>query len=317
MLQTLVNSAGRFLGDLGRAWIRERLPVRGMRSTVLAPSNKQRALRRLTLTDEVSRTLFEGYAAHRHSRRGDEETGWVLLGHREGDEVVVLATLPAGARCSAGVAHVQFNSSAQALGSCIIRQHDRRLRMLGVVHTHPGSMRHPSDGDYRGDSQWVKQLRSEGVFGIGTVDSRGGGDGMFARQPRPHVQALGELTFCWYALGPGDPDYRVLPYTVTLGPDLARPLHPLWPLIEAYAEQLERLYRQQAGVTFEVLRRTDGSALSVTIPLMEPYESVRVLLEGSAVQYFLLREGDVIAVDPKEERIDRAVYLLLAELAAW
>ncbi|OAI40924.1 hypothetical protein AYO40_04075 [Planctomycetaceae bacterium SCGC AG-212-D15] len=317
MLQTLVSSAGRLLGDLGRSWIRERFPLRGVRTATPPASSKYRPLRRLTLTDEVSRTLFEEYSAHRNSRRGDDETGWVLLGHREVDEAVVLATLPAGARCSSGVAHVQFNSSAQALGSCIVRQHDRRLRTLGVVHTHPGSLRHPSDGDFRGDCQWVRQLAGgEGVFGIGTVDARGRGDGLFARQPRPHVQALGPLTFCWYALGPSDPDYRPLPYTITLGPDLARPLHPLWSSVEGYAEQLERLYRQLAGVTFEVLRRSDGSALSVNIPLAEPDQSLRVLLEGSTLQYYLLREGDVIAVDPGESRIDRAVYLLLAELAA-
>ena len=73
--------------------------------------------------------------------------------------------------------------------------------MLGVVHTHPGSLRHPSDGDFRGDIQWVGQLRGgEGVFGIGTAD------GKYARpadelwQPRPNMHSLGELGFTWYSL---------------------------------------------------------------------------------------------------------------------
>jgi proteasome lid subunit RPN8/RPN11 len=316
VLQTLVASAGRFINDLGRAWIRERNPVLG-RGAKPALSAGQQPLRHVTLTDEVCRSLFEEYAGHRRSHRGNEETGWVLMGVREADEAIVLATLPAGAHCSAGVAHVQFNSSAQALGSLILRQRDRRLAMLGVVHTHPGSLRHPSDGDYQGDRKWVNALRGgEGVFGIGTVDARARGDGVFARQPRPHMQALGELSFCWYALGKGDPDYRPLPYRITLGPDLARPLHPVWSSVELYAEQLERLFRQQAGVTIDVVPGTQGSALSIRVPLIEPYDSIRIMLEGSKVLYYLLREDDVLEVAPKEERVDRAVYLLLAELAA-
>lgn len=313
MLQDLVSNASRLFRDLGRAWIRREVP----RARSAPAEGKYRSLRSFTLTDEVSRTLFEEYATHRRSQRGDDETGWLLLGLREEDEAIILATLPAGAACSAGVAHVQFNSSAQALGSRIVRQQDRRLKILGVVHTHPGSLRHPSDGDFRGDSQWVTGLRGgEGVFGIGTVDGRARGDRMFARQPRPHVQALGELTFCWYALGQGDSDYRPIPYRITLGPDLARPLHEVWSSVEAFAEPLERLYRQQAGIAIDVVAGSKGPALAVRVPVIEPYDSLRVMIEGDTVHYYLLREGDVIAVDPKEERLDRAVYLVLAELAA-
>src|SRR5262245_32627439 len=116
-------------------------------------------LRRVLLTDGVGRTLFEEFAAHRAETRGDEETGWLLLGLREADQALVLATLPAGTQRDAGVAHVRFNSVAQAVGSRIVRQTDRRLSILGVVHTHPGSLRHPSDGDYEGDRVWVGQLR--------------------------------------------------------------------------------------------------------------------------------------------------------------
>ena len=52
-------------------------------------------LRRVVLTDEVGRTLFEEYAAHRATDRGAEEIGWQLLGLRGPDEAVALATLPA------------------------------------------------------------------------------------------------------------------------------------------------------------------------------------------------------------------------------
>src|SRR5206468_12639274 len=158
--------------------------------------------------------------------RGGEETGWLLLGWRDADEAVALATLPAGADREAGEAHVRFNSSAQAVGSRIVRQTDRRLTMLGVVHTHPGSLRHPSDGDFQGDTQWVGQLRGgEGVFGIGTADGTRESGTVVARQPRSHVQCLGELSLSWYSLGSGDRRYRTMPVALTLGPDLARPLH--------------------------------------------------------------------------------------------
>ena len=158
---------------------------------------------------------------------------------------------------------MRFNSTAQALGSRIVRQADRRLTLLGVVHTHPGSLRHPSDGDFRGDSQWVGQLRGgEGVFGIGTADAPAGPPAaLFAYQPRPNVQCLGELRFSWYALGHGDPGYRPLPVELTLGPDLARGLHTVWNCIEAHAERLERLYRQQTGVRFEVVGDERGPGL--------------------------------------------------------
>jgi hypothetical protein len=268
------------------------------------------------LTDEVNRTLFEGYAAHRKGERGDEETGWVLLGVREASEAVVLATLPAGAGREAGVAHVRFNSSAQALGSRIVRQLDRRLAMLGVVHTHPGSLRHPSDADFQGDSLWVGRLRgAEGVFGIGTADGVGSAGIAIARQPKPHVQCLEDLRLSWYSLREGDRQYRPLPVGLTLGPDLARPLHCVWPTIEVFADQLDRLCRQQAGISFQVVDGTDGSALAVNLPLAEPGGALRLLLEEKHVHYYLVRGGDLAAVDPHEPQVDRGVYLLLAELA--
>ena len=109
------------------------------------PASSLRRLRQVRLTDGVGHTLFEEYAGHR-ANRGEVETGWVLLGLREADEAIVVATLPAGAEADAGVAHVRFNSEAQVVASRIVRQSDRRLRILGVVHTHPGSLRHPSEG---------------------------------------------------------------------------------------------------------------------------------------------------------------------------
>jgi proteasome lid subunit RPN8/RPN11 len=320
MWQALLSSARRVLGDVPGKLLRERLPpALPHRSRV----REYQALERVVLTDGVGRTLFEEYAAHRAGDDGEEETGWILLGLRERREAVVLATLPAGTQRDASATHVRFNSGGQVIGSLIVRQQDRRLTMLGVVHTHPGSLRHPSEGDYRGDREWVQALSlrrflrgKEGIFGIGTADAHCSAGTIVAEQPSAHVQCLGELRFSWYALGHGDPGYRPLPVTLTLGPDLARPLHEVWVAIEAHAERLERLYRQQAGVTFGVVPEEKGSWLAVNVPVAGAATAIRVLLRPKETQYFLLRNGEMLAVDCPEDRVDRGVYLLLAELAA-
>ena len=317
MLQALVGSARRLFEDLTRSWQPERLVVPERPEPLQAGPRTYQPLQRVVLTDGVSRTLFEEFTAHRESSRGEEETGWVLLGVRETESALVLATLPAGTERNAGVGHVQFDSRGQVLGCRIVRQADRRLTMLGVVHTHPGSLRHPSDGDYRGDRTWVGQLRGgEGVFAIGTADGAAGNGTLVARQPRPSVQTLGKLCLSWYALGKGDRGYRPLSVDLTLGPDLARPLHGVWPALEANAQQIDRLLSQQAGVTFEVHAGKCSPALALNLPLVEPECSLRVLLEGKQVEYYLCRGGELLAADPQESRIDRGVYLLLAELAA-
>src|SRR5207244_3346903 len=83
-------------------------------------------------------------------------------------------------------------------------------------------------GDLRGGGRWVRHLRGlEGVFGIGTADGPEGPGTLFAYQPRPHVQCLGALRFSWYALRHGETTYRALPVGLTIGPDLARPLHDI------------------------------------------------------------------------------------------
>ncbi|MFN4258817.1 MAG: Mov34/MPN/PAD-1 family protein [Gemmataceae bacterium] len=316
MWQVLVSTTSQLLEEMQGTLRR----VRGgepQRRPVVGGSVPYHPLQRVVLTDGVGRTLFQEFAEHRSSTRGEEETGWVLLGLREAHQAIALATLPAGAERNAGVAHVRFNSIGQALGSRIVRQTDRRLTILGVVHTHPGSLRHPSDADYRGDSRWVGQLRGgEGIFAIGTADGHADNDPLLARQPKPHLQCWGKLCFSWYALKDGDASYRPLPVAMTLGPDLARPLHTVWSTIEKHAERLDRLAQQQKGVRFDVVPGRSGEMLVVTIPLAEPYDALRVLLEEDAVHYFLLRDGDILAADPREQRVDQGVYLLLAELAS-
>src|SRR5262249_39457597 len=192
----------------------------------------------------------------------------------------------------AGVAHVRFSSDAQALASRIVRQADRRLTTLGVVHTHPGSLRRPSDGDLRGDADWVRHLRGhEGVFGIGTADGPDDEGALFAHQPRPHVQCWNGLRFSWYALRQGDSAYRALPVELTMGPDLARPLHPVWTALEAHATRLDRLYLQQAGLAFDVADGPHGPTLVLTLPLAAKGDAVRVLVHEKEVRYLVVRGG--------------------------
>lgn len=316
MLQVLVSNTRQLLADLSRSLLGERNPPPQPRPATKIPRAPYEPLQRILLTDGVGRTLFEEYAAHRKQARGDEEIGWVLMGYREGNKAVVLATLPAGAERDASVAHVLFNSRAQEVGSHIVRQVNRRLTILGVVHTHPGSLRHPSQGDYQGDSQWVGGLRGgEGVFGIGTADASSDNGLLIASQPKPHVQCMGELRLSWYGLRYGDAGYRPLPVELTLGPDLARPLHEVWPVIERHADQLARLRQQQIGLTFQLMESDAGLDLWVNIPLTEPGQSLRVLLNEEEVRYYLRREGELLAPNFTEERVDRGVYLLLAELA--
>jgi hypothetical protein len=277
-------------------------------------------LRRVYLTGEVNRTLFEEYAAHRASDRGREETGWVLLGVRGPDEATVLATLPAAADRDAGEAHVWITGPAHVLASRIVRQHDRRLTMLGVVHTHPGSLRHPSKGDLRGDREWVPQLRgAEGVFGIGTADAgteNGSAPGTAAgSSPKPHVWCVSGLRFSWYTLADGDWRYHPVPVGLVEGPDLARPLRPVWGAIEGHAERLDRLARQLVGTRFEVTDGRHGPALAATAGLAEPGQAVRVVLEGKEVRYYYEAGGEVFQADLPDAPPDQGVYLLLADLA--
>ena len=180
------------------------------------------------------------------------------------------------------------------------------------MHTHPGSLRHPSEGDYQGDSLWVGRLRGgDGIFGIGTADAVG----MNGSPAEPHRQILGALCFSWYALGQGDKRYRNLPIEVALGPDLAKPLHPVWDLIEKHADALDRLCRQQTLVTFEIAAEPKGPALAVKLPLADKDSFLRIVLEREETRYFVQHEGMLSAVDPEEENVERAVYLILAELA--
>src|SRR5437773_5119809 len=102
------------------------------------PKPAGRRLERVVVADGVMQTLFEDYAEHRRTLRGDEEIGWILLGVWHDGGALALAAVPAGAEREASASHVRFNADAQALASRFLRQEDKRLTIIGVVHTHPG-----------------------------------------------------------------------------------------------------------------------------------------------------------------------------------
>jgi proteasome lid subunit RPN8/RPN11 len=275
-------------------------------------------LARVVLTDEVNRTLFGEYAAHRATDRGHEETGWLLLGRRRADEVVVMATLPAPSDRDAGEAHVWVSGPAHLLAQRVVRQQDRSLTVVGLVHTHPGSLRHPSRWDYKGDKEWVGRLRGGGgVFGIGTADAEQDTDGTpVGSSPQPNMQCLGGLRFSWYTLKTGDAKYQDAPIELTIGPDLAHNLRPVWPQIEKHAARLDRLAQQLARVRFEVVEGKYGPALAVAVGLADPGHAVRALLDGPEVRYVYEAGESAFQVDPGIAAPDEGVYRILAELAA-
>lgn len=290
--------------------LRYALPRRGVTpvpaAPLLLPNGKR--LERLVLAEGVLQTLFGDYAEHRESPRGTEEIGWFLLGHWEEGHVVALAALPAGAERDASEGHVRFNTDAQALASYILRQQDKRLREIGVVHTHPGSMRYPSSGDLMGDSRWVGQLRSgEAVFGIGTADGAG--------EDAEDAHSTGEICFSWYALRAGDSQYRPLRIETQSGHDLALGLRHAWHVIEAHATPLLRLCRQLARVQVSVIEEDFQPLLAVRVPLPMTSQQLRLLLTETEARYYWESEGKLNAIEPHESSIDRAVYLILAELA--
>ena len=87
-------------------------------------------------------------------------------------------------------------------------------------------------------------------------------------------------------------------------------------MVEEHAGALDRLYRQQVGVTFDVVGGKEKPGLAMNIPLAEPGIAVRVVMREGAVRYYLAKNGDLLAADCQEECVDRGVYLLLAALAA-
>jgi hypothetical protein len=105
-----------------------------------------------------------------------------------------------------------------------------------------------------------------------------------------------------------------VPVQVTIGPDLARPLHNVWPTVELHAQRLDRLCRQLARTRFELHRDDASATLHLVVPIGAE-ESIRVVLDGEDVRYCLVQKDQWMQSDQEEPLVDRGVYLMLAALA--
>ena len=275
-----------------------------------------RPLARLRLTDQVSHTLFDEFAAHRAGARGDEETGWVLLGLREGDNALALATLPAGAGREAGQAHVRFNASAQRSAA-----------------GRSGSM----TGDCR-CSAWSTRIRAVcGTPATGISAGTANGSGSFAaakgysESARPIVaqdRPMPWLGSPWHTVNAWEIcAFPGMLWARTIGPIGHCPLRSRWaPIWPSHCGRCGAKSRNTPSgwinwpgsrpVTFGVLPGRKAPALAVEVPLADPGQAVRILLEGKEVRYYLVRDGEPFAADIGEVRVDQGFYLVLAELAA-
>jgi proteasome lid subunit RPN8/RPN11 len=303
------------VSDLLRQWsetiarpatlaVPERWPV------LVQPTGPLKPLERVSIHEAVMATLFREFTEHRQSYRSEEETGWLILGLRDETSATVMATLPAGANRDAGEAHVQFNSEAQAVAMRLLFPRERRLKLLGVVHTHPGTLRHPSRGDFEGDRDWVTQLPGQqGIFGIGTVSPKGD------EQHLAHTQQQNGLRFDWYCLKREDRRYQPRAIEVIDGPDLAEDLRPIWPILESHAAELERIARQLAKVRFNVLA-TPEPALGVVIGLTELKHTLQVVITQNHRQFLYEVDGELFLPNlPAEMPLEPAIYRFLQEFA--
>lgn len=115
------------------------------------------------------------------------EAGWLLLGIRQECLQATAALRGEGQGRS-----VTFGALWDSVME--MRAEDKRIEVLGLVHTHPGSNHFPSDADFDADRQWLKRLRGRaGVFGIGTSLADAG-------SIKEAVSVRGEQAITWWSL---------------------------------------------------------------------------------------------------------------------
>jgi len=280
----------------------------------------------------VLRTMFEDFHAHRGTARGEEETGWLLIGRRESAGVVIEAALPPGEFRDAGVAHVNMNSTAQSVAMRILKKAHPDLDVLGVAHTHPGRLNRPSHGDYQGDSLWVPKLRKrEGIFAIGVWDfdkTLNSGcdaakyqleedDGADVRGVCSSSHSSGRAHFFWFALAQGDGWYRHLSVEEMPGEDLGREIRGHWEVIEHFAGSIDRLVHMQPALQMGLipLEMMEVPTMVLCQPLAREGEELQVVLQGREVGFFRMTPENPEEIVGPSERLDAAFYEVMARLA--
>lgn len=280
----------------------------------------------------VLRSMFGDFLAHKETDRGEDETGWLLLGTRKAGAKVIEAALPAGEFRDAGVSHVNMNSTAQAVAMRILKKAHPELDVLGVAHTHPGRLNRPSNGDFQGDRLWVPNLRGgEGIFAIG-IWSCGNpvnpGDGpmntcgedddaaeILGAGSRSH--SMGGAVFNWFSLASGESWYRGLSVEETPGVDLGLEIRGHWDLIEFFAGSIERLVQMQPGIQMGLIPL--GSMATPTMVLCQPLaragEELQVVLQGRGAGFFHMGMENPEEIAGPPENLVTAFYEVMARLS--
>lgn len=279
----------------------------------------------------VLKTMFEDFHAHRQTERGEEETGWLLLGRRTESGAVIEAALPPGEFRDAGTAHVNMNSTAQAVAMRILKKHHPELDVLGVAHTHPGRLNRPSQGDYQGDSLWVSKLRKrEGIFAIGVWDfdhflNFSAGHPNYQQEDDPadvrgesySSHSSGRARFFWFALAEGEKWYRHLSLEETPGKDLGHEIRGHWEVIEEFAGSIDRLVRMQPALQMGLipLEMMEVPTMVLCQPLAREGEELQVILQGGEVGFFRMTSENSEEIVGPSDRLDAAFYEVMARLA--
>lgn len=276
----------------------------------------------------VLNTMFEDFHRHKETDRGDEETGWMLLGRRESGEVIVEAALPPGEFRDAGTAHVNVNSTAISVAMRVLKKSHPRLDVVGMAHTHPGSLDRPSEGDYRGDIHWVRKLPGkQGVFAIGIwqfdepvnflgeESNQGSGDVRQVAAPVTGFQD-GRSRFNWFSLSEGDGWYKACPMEPVPGDDYGQSVREHWEVLEHFAGSIDRLLQMQPGMRMGLLPVSDGLAPAMVLcqPLARDGEELQVVLQGREARFFRMSAEEIDELQAPRERLDTAFYEVMAEL---
>jgi hypothetical protein len=106
-----------------------------------------------------------------------------------------------------------------------------------------------------------------------------------------------------------------VPIRWTLGEDLAKPLHVVWDAMETHAGEIEKVLAQQTKATCGITQGAAGHQLTLSIPLAGSAGKIIVFIFKDKVQYFFEKNEQLFAVDIQEDKVDRGVYLVLAELS--
>lgn len=276
-------------------------------------------------------TMFEDFQKHKETDRGEEETGWMLLGRREAGVVIIEAALPPGEFRDAGTAHVNVNSTAISVAMRVLKKSHPRLDVIGMAHTHPGSLDRPSEGDYRGDIVWVRKLPGrQGVFAIGVWEfdepvnfldddaNQGSGD---VREPVPPIAPVscfrdGRSRFNWFSLSEGDGWYKACPMEPVAGDDFGQSVRQHWEVLEHFAGSIDRLLQMQPGMRMGLLPVSDGVAPAMVLcqPLARDGEELQVVLQGRDARFFRMSAEEIDELQAPRERLDTAFFEVMAEL---